>query len=168
MNSGQSFLLDSNVLMTAARQYYAFDIAPGFWLALDRKAGDGDLRSIDRVHAEINRGNDELVSWVNHTFAHYFFETGTPEVLQKYIEIITWSQEQNGYTSAVKQDFARYEHADPWLVAYALINRCVVVTLESANPATKKKIPIPIICDAFGVPWTNTFEMLRHARIQLG
>ncbi|NTU50092.1 MAG: DUF4411 family protein, partial [Desulfobulbaceae bacterium] len=40
--------------------------------------------------------------------------------------------------------------------------------LESANPATKKKIPIPIICEAFEVPWTNTFEMLRHARIQLG
>jgi hypothetical protein len=83
------------------------------------------------VHAEINRGNDELVSWVNHTFAQYFFETGTPEVLEKYIEIITWSQEQNGYTSAVKQDFARYEHADPWLVAYALINSCVAVTLPS-------------------------------------
>jgi len=28
MNFGQPFLLDSNVLMTAARQYYAFDIAP--------------------------------------------------------------------------------------------------------------------------------------------
>lgn len=78
MNSAQPFLLDSNVLMTAARQYYAFDIAPGFWSALDRKAGDGDLRSIDRVHAEINRGNDELVSWVNPLLPIIFLKPGLP------------------------------------------------------------------------------------------
>ncbi|MBC8524809.1 MAG: DUF4411 family protein [Chlorobium phaeobacteroides] len=168
MSTSQLFLLDSNVLMTAARHYYAFDIAPGFWSALDRKAGDGELRSIDRVYAEINRGNDELVSWVNHIFADYFFTTETPEVIQKYTEIIFWSQKQDGYSSAVKQDFARYDHADPWLVAYAFVNECAVVTLESANQATKKKIPIPIICDAFDVPWTNTFDMLRRKQIRLG
>ncbi len=65
MSSSQVFLLDSNVLMTAARQYYAFDIAPCFWTSLSHHAGNGELRSIDRVRDEINRGNDELVVWTN-------------------------------------------------------------------------------------------------------
>lgn len=35
MNEGPTcYLLDANVLMEAARRYYAFDIAPGFWQAL--------------------------------------------------------------------------------------------------------------------------------------
>ena len=34
---GPKFLLDSNVLITAHRLYYAFDICPGYWAAL--KAG---------------------------------------------------------------------------------------------------------------------------------
>ena len=168
MSSSQVFLLDSNVLMTAARHYYAFDIAPCFWTSLSQQAGNGELRSIDRVRDEINRGDDELVLWINQSFLNYFFETDSSDVLQKYTEIMAWSQGQNRYSSAVKTDFARFDHADPWLVAYALVHRCIIVTLESANPATRKKIPIPIICEAFGVRWLNTFDMLRHAQIQLG
>ena len=166
MSSTQVFLLDANVLMTAARNYYAFDIAPCFWTSLSQKAERGEQRSIDSVRDEINRGNDELVLWINQSFLNYFFETDSADVLQKYTEIMTWSQEQELYSSAVKDDFARFDHADPWLVAYALVNRCIIVTLESPNPATKKKIPIPIICEAFGVRWINTFDMLRPSQIQ--
>ncbi len=162
------FLLDANVLMTAARHYYAFDIAPGFWSALSKQAVNGELRSIDRVHDEINRGEDELVSWVNHTFLEYFFRTDTSEILGKYTEIITWAQAQQRYPQAVKQDFARFEHADPWLVAYACVHGCVIVTLEKHDPMTKKKIPIPNICEAFGVQCLNTFDMLRQNCVQIG
>ena len=144
MSSNKIFLLDSNVLMTAARHYYAFDIAPCFWTALNREAVHGKLRSIDRVRDEINCGNDELVLWINQSFLNYFFATDSLAVLQAYTDIMKWAQKQNRYSSAVKEDFARFNHADPWLVAYALAHRCVLVTLESADPATKKKIPIPI------------------------
>ena len=44
MSSSQLFLLDSNVLMTAARDYYAFDIAPCFWSSLCQQAGKGEVR----------------------------------------------------------------------------------------------------------------------------
>lgn len=168
MTPSPIFLLDANVLMTAARQYYAFDIVPGFWAALGRQALNGELRSIDKVHEEINQGKDDLVSWVNRTFMNYFFRTDTVEILERYTEIITWAQAQNRYTQAVKQDFARFGHADPWLVAYASVHGCVIVTLEKQDPHTKKKIPLPNICDVFGVQWINTFDMLRRNRIQIG
>lgn len=89
MTPSPIFLLDANVLMTAARQYYAFDIVPGFWAALGRQALNGELRSIDKVHEEINQGKDDLVSWVNQTFMNYFFRTDTVEILERYTEIIT-------------------------------------------------------------------------------
>jgi hypothetical protein len=168
MNPNRVYLLDANVLMTAARLYYAFDLLPNFWSVLDSQAQNGSVCSIDRVHEEINRGNDELVSWVNGTFLDYFYKTDTPAVVQAYTDIIRWSQEQRQYKQAVLDAFAGYDHGDPWLVAYAKAHQAVVVTLESANPATKKKIPLPIVCEAFGVPWTNTFDMLRESKIRLG
>lgn len=168
MTPTRVFLLDANVLMTAARFYYAFDLLPGFWSVLNSQAQNGSVCSIERVHEEINRGNDELVSWVNSTFLDYCFRTDTPAVVQAYADIIRWSQGQRQYKQAILDAFARYDHADPWLVAYAKANPSVVVTLESANPATRKKIPLPIVCEAFGVPWVNTFDMLRESQIRLG
>ncbi|MEI7787592.1 MAG: DUF4411 family protein [Chlorobiaceae bacterium] len=60
---------------------------------------------------------------------------------------------------------SRCKCSDDCLVAYALVHHCMIVTLE-VNSETKRKIPIPIICEAFGVRWLNTFDMLRLARIQ--
>jgi hypothetical protein len=36
-----------------------------------------------------------------------------------------------------------------------------VVTGEAANAAIRRRVPIPNVCDAFGVNWINTFDMLR-------
>ncbi|MFZ4526127.1 MAG: DUF4411 family protein [Chlorobium sp.] len=59
------YLLDANVLISAARLYYAFDIVPSFWNTLVQRASYGKIISIDRVCDEINRGDDELVTWIN-------------------------------------------------------------------------------------------------------
>jgi len=54
------FLLDANIFIEAHRRYYAFDIAPPFWMALINHAKNGRLLSIDRVEIELKRGGDEL------------------------------------------------------------------------------------------------------------
>ncbi len=59
------YLLDANVLISAARLSYAFDIVPGFWNTLVQQASYGKIISIDRVCDKINRGDDELVTWIN-------------------------------------------------------------------------------------------------------
>ena len=65
MSNSSIFLLDANVLINAARHYYAFDIVPVFWDKLLIHASNGKLKSIDHVKDEINRGSDELVDWIN-------------------------------------------------------------------------------------------------------
>ncbi|WP_420829404.1 DUF4411 family protein [Nannocystis pusilla] len=66
------FLLDANIFIAAKNKYYSFDLCPGFWDAL----ADGHARervySIDRVHDELRRGDDDLVEWVK-TLPDTFF-----------------------------------------------------------------------------------------------
>ena len=53
--------------------------------------------------------------------------------------------------------------ADGWLPAYALAHsNHVVVTLEELSLDAKKQVPLPNVCKQFGVPWINTFAMLRE------
>lgn len=168
MSALSVYLLDANVFITASRSYYAFDLVPGFWSALTQQADFGQIKSIDRVRDEISRGNDELSVWANGEFHDSFESTNDSNVFAQYVEIMKWSQEQGQYNSAAKAEFARAENADPWLVAYALVKGCTVVTHEVADTNIKRKIPIPNVCDAFGVEYTDTYHMLRSLRISLG
>jgi hypothetical protein len=77
---------------------------------------------------------------------------------------MTWVQAQNQFSPAAKADFAN--GADGWLVAYARAKGCVVVTQEVPAPDARRKVPIPNVCQAFDVPFVNTFEMLRALGVQ--
>ena len=162
MNGLPRFVLDTNVFIEAARRYYAFDIAPAFWGELGRQAGTGKLLSIDRVKDELARGNDDLAQWANGQFHPYFASTADRDVLRAYGEIMRWVDQQAQLSQQAKADFARAENADVWVVAYAMAKGCVVVTHEQYNPDIQRKIPIPNVCKAFGVPYVDTFEMLRR------
>lgn len=168
MSESSVFLLDTNVLIVAARHYYAFDIAPVFWDALVHHAGNGRLKSIDRVRDEIDRGDDELVEWIHGAVHDSFLPTDDALVLEKYGQIMFWAQGQQQYSESAKREFAQLELADPWLVAYAAAHHCVLVTLEERNQTIKRKIPLPNVCNAFHVDYLNTFEMLRSLQIRLG
>ena len=168
MSNSLIFLLDANVLINAARHYYAFDIAPVFWDKLLIHADDGKLKSIDHVKDEINRGSDELVDWVNGSFIDSFVPCNDPLVLAKYAEIMVWSQRHVQYSPSAKAEFAQFDLADSWLVAYAAVYNYVVVTHEEYNSTIRRRIPIPNVCDAFNVQYLNTFAMLRYLRVRLG
>jgi len=52
--------------------------------------------------------------------------------------------------------------ADPWLIAKAMVNGAIVVTLESFNPHNRKKFKIPNVCNHFNVPCLSTFTLLNQ------
>lgn len=165
MNPTPVFLLDTNVFIEAAKRYYAFDIVPGFWDMLIEKAKDGHILSIDRVKEELLRGRDKLSKWANGQFHSHFVSTKDQAVLDAYRKIIQWAYNQPQFKEGAKKDFARADNADAWLVAYAKAKSCVVVTEEKFNPDIKRKIPIPNVCEAFGVRYVDTFEMLRQVGV---
>ncbi len=154
------YVLDANVFIQAERQYYPFDLVPAFWKCLVEYAEAGHIRSVDRVKEELERVKDPLESWAQDEFDGAFASTDEEDVVSVYTDIINWAQPNRQFTDAAKADFARA--ADPWLVAYARVKTCVVVTLEQPAPSAKNKIKLPDVCLAFNVRCINTFEMLRE------
>jgi len=157
--SAPVYVLDANVFIEAARRYYAFDLAPRFWDSLVQHAANERIRSIDRVKQELERGNDELAEWAEAHFGDAFVSTNEANIIQAFGGIMAWVQAQSQFTDAAKADFAG--GADGWLVAYGKAKGYVVVTHEVLNPVVRRKVPIPNVCQAFGVQFIDTFEMLR-------
>jgi hypothetical protein len=64
-----------------------------------------------------------------------------------------------GFTPAAKMKFAT--DADGWLIAAARESGLCVVTQEVRQDGARARVPMPNVCEAFGVSYCNTFEMLR-------
>ncbi len=168
MNGGPiRYVLDADVLIEAAKRYYAFDITRRFWGALVQHAQTGLLLSIDRVKAEIDRGNDALKDWANNEFHSWFISTAEDDVVAAYRRVMQWAYSQTQFTDAAKGEFASGDNADAWVVAYALAKSCTVVTQEQFDPNIRRRIPIPNVCQAFNMQPIDTFQMLRALGVRL-
>ena len=85
-------------------------------------------------------------------------------MVASYQQVMTWAQRQSYKPSAIKKF---QSVADSWIVAYALANNWVVVTLEKSAPEAKRNIKIPDVCAGVGVTYASPFEMLRSERMRL-
>jgi hypothetical protein len=159
------YVLDTNVFIDAANRYYAFDIAPGFWDSLALLAQIGSVRSIDRVYQELSRHEDGLYDWAGNSFSVAFQSTDRGDVTLQYGQVMRWVHQQEQYFDAAIYDFA--EGADGWLVAYAKICDCTLITHEAYNNFIKRKVPLPKVCVAVDVPYTDPFTMLRELGVEL-
>jgi hypothetical protein len=160
MSTSPTYVLDANVFIEAKRRYYALDLCPGFWDALLWHQVQGAIGSIDRVRAELLRGGDDLTDWVERTMpAVCFASTDSQDVVDRFGEIVAWVQAQPQFLPAAKAESAR--SADAWLIAYAKVTGRILVTHEVLAPGAQKNVPMPNVCEAFGVPYLDTFEMLR-------
>jgi hypothetical protein len=159
MRSGARFVLDTNVFIEAHRRYYAFDICPGYWAALIAHHGGNRLCSIDRVRNELLALADALSQWAQQLPGSFFEGTSDPSVTAWFGRIVAWVQAQPQFFPAAKAAFAA--GADGWLIAYAKAQGLVIATNEVPNPAIKRRVPIPDVCNAFGVNYIQTFDMLR-------
>lgn len=155
-----TYLLDANVFIEAKRRYYGFDLCPGFWEALVWHRAADNVRSIDRVKKELLHGGDDLAEWAKRTMPEECFaSTDDPAVTAAYGRAMTWVQAQPRFLPEAKAEFAG--SVDGWLIAYASANGCVLVTHEERAPESRTSVKIPDVCDAIGVRFVNTFDMLR-------
>lgn len=162
-----SYIIDSDVLITAKNSYYAFDLCPGFWDSLLTQHHIGQVHSLDRNRQELLQGRDDdaLVHWVHHSIPHTFFlSCNNSEVAAAYGEVMLWVQNNPQFFEGAKAKFAT--GADGWLVAYARVNGLTVVTLEESRPESRNQVKLPDVCIQFGVPYQNVFTMLRALEVQ--
>ena len=167
MASDRVFVLDANVFIEAARRYYAFDLVPAFWENLIRHAANGRIKSIDRIKSELERGNDELAEWVSGPFAHAFASTEGQDFIEAYRDVMKWVNGQSQFLPVAKAEFA--SGADGWLVAYAMVKSRIVVTHEVVAADARRRVPIPNVCQMFGLPpCVDTFQTLRELGVRFG
>lgn len=83
-------LLDANAFMEASRLYYAFDIAPGFWVWLADDDLTGEVGSIDAIKDEITAGTGDLVDWAN-ALPEPFWLKNDEDVLTSMTELASWA-----------------------------------------------------------------------------
>jgi len=158
--SARIFLLDANVLITAHRAYYAFDLCPGFWNSIKDSHAKGRIFSIERVKSEWEKGKDALAKWVNDELPESFFlDDTTTEIATEFAPLMTWVKSKD-FLPAAKVKFAN--DTDGWLVATAKQKGYSVVTLEARQEGAKARVPMPNVCEEFGVEYCHTFEMLRE------
>jgi hypothetical protein len=159
-NQRIEYVMDSDALMQAHRTYYAFDICSGFWNVIENSHAQSLLVGIDKVLEEINRGEgtDDLKRWAKDKIPTTFWcTTQDSDVVAHYGQIANWVNE-NGYTQAAVAKFMK--SADGWLIAYGSAKNKTVVTQEKADPK-KGEVKIPTVCQAFGIPCIDSFNLLR-------
>ena len=160
MPTGKKYLLDANVFIEAKRRYYAFDVCPGFWECLVWHHQGAYVQSIDRVKQELELGDDDLKNWIATVMPSTCFGSSDDgAVIAEYSQMQTCAQGHAQFSQDAKAEFAA--KADAWLVAYAKVKDLVLVTHEAPAPDSRRRVPIPSVCDAFSVPYVDTFVMLR-------
>lgn len=158
------YLLDTDTLISAHRQYYPFDFCPGFWSWLEQKHGQGRIFSVDAVYAELRRGDDELSRWAKTMNQRGFFLATDDAIISDISRLAQWVSKSN-FTQAAAHEFN--DSADMLLVAFAKARDCAVVTAEKSEPARKSKIKIPDACNALQLQCINIFDMMRAENIRL-
>lgn len=161
-----TYLLDTNVFITAKNLHYGFDFCPAFWDWLILKNKEQKVFSIKRVYDEINKGHgDNLSDWAKGKGYNLFLkpEKHLPSALDKVAQFIA----SQNFEEQARKDF--FETADYYLIAHAHQSRHIIVTHESRSDSIKK-VKIPNICIGLGIKFMNPFEMLtkEEARFVLG
>ena len=161
-----TYVVDSDVFITAKNRYYSFDICPGFWKSMVHHHLEGRVFSVDRVRSELLEGRptEDLVRWLRDQVPEGFFvPVDIDEVVRAYTDIMTWAQCHPNYSDPAKAKFAT--GADGWLVAYAQVHGATVVTNERSAPESKREIKLPDVCYRFKVQPLDTFAMLRALNV---
>jgi hypothetical protein len=157
------FVIDTNVLIEAYQRYYAFDLAPKFWCEIINHVNAGSVVCVDRVRAELIKGNDDLAEWIK-TCGCSFIPTTDPKTIAAYRKLMQWAGEEERFLPQARAEFATV--ADAWIVAFAAASGNIVTTLEMPAINSRKRIKIPDACNAFSVPFVDTFTMLKRLGVK--
>ena len=155
-----AYLLDTSILIEAKDRYYGLEFCPAFWDWLAESAAAGTVYSIQKVADELDRRDDELRAWARGS-GSAIFRPFAPNIADTQRRVSEWATGSSRYIPGAAAMFLN--KADYFIVAQALGAGDTVVSAEVPSGA-RKKIKIPDACQAFNIPFKNTFEMLRAER----
>ncbi len=143
------YLLDANVLISAANGLYQLDRVPQFWGWLEEMGRQRRVAVPREIWEEFKDGKDDLASWARTAVVKEFLllkEAADPLVVQEVVS--------RGYAPDLTDSEIGELGRDPFLIAYALWARDtrVVVTGEISRPGLRRgRRKVPDVCRALGV-----------------
>lgn len=154
------FLLDANVLIDAARDYYPLEMVPEFWEWLAHHGSIGNIKMPLEIYEEVCDGNDLLAEWLRDPQIKAAILLAEEVHTDAVSHVVS-----NGYAPDLNDADIITMGRDPFLIAYGLVDpsaRCIVTT-EASRPSRKRaNRHVPDVCNGFGLSCCNTFEMTRR------
>ncbi len=153
------YLLDSNVLIDASRDYYPLDRVQPFWSWLIEMGDRGLIKIPFEIVREISQGTDLLAQWIKKDEIKRALQ-----LVEEFDGLILQRVLNEGYSHDLNDVEIQMVGQDPYLMAYALAdreNRCVVTT-ESSKPSRQRaNKKIPDVCKSLEIRCINTYIMIR-------
>jgi hypothetical protein len=138
-------------------------MATSFWAWLAGQVQVGNVVAPRRVYqeiAEVENHKDDLAQWVkNRRDKGLCIPPSKP--VQERVRVIE-AKVFELFTHPEAWEFSK--GADPWIIAHAIEDNGVVVTLESDLRPEAKKVRIPDVSNAFNVKCVDTLEMMRQLK----
>lgn len=163
-----SYLLDTNTLITAKNDFYAFDVFPCFWSWLEHETLSGTCVLLDVVVDEIRTGGDDLTNWVQNHVPQERIQRAREDfqVFTCYRTIAEMVYNDAVFSEQEKEKFLSV--ADPWLIATGKVWGDTVVTFEKHPGVGAKRVKIPAIAQRMNVRVMNLYQMMRelHANFE--
>jgi hypothetical protein len=167
MNPNTRYLIDANVFIQAKNFHYRFGFCQAFWQWLFEGHDAGLIFSIAKVRQELNDGNDDdpVKQWANQLPDTFFIaDTHDNKVMQAYGQVMQWNVGNDHYRQQAKDEFARFDKADAFLIAAAKAHGFTIVTHELGRPESKRRVLIPDAADAFNIKSIMIYDLLsQHA-----
>lgn len=158
------YILDTNVLIRSKNDM-PMDLWPTFWTKFTDMVMRGLIYSISKVKVEVEKGKDELTTWIKERIPKSFFLDLDEDIIAKYREVQNWASCRSYYKPEALNDFA--EVADAYLIATAAAKQMTLVTYEKSDPKCKSRVKIPDACIALGVQYCDLNTVLREVGIMI-
>lgn len=162
------YLLDANILITAANTYYGISSVPEFWSWLQYQGMSGRIKIPIEMYEEVLEGrkeDDELLDWVKNDTnreALVLDEASKPDLVRRVVK--------EGYASDLTDDEVEKLGRDPFLISYGLVenNRCIATTEVSKPTKTRHNRHIPDVCVALKVGCCGPWDLNKHLGFKTG
>ena len=163
------YLLDANILITAANTYYGISQVPEFWSWLQHQGTLGHVKMPIETFEEVLEGRkqgDELLDWVKSDAirtALLLEEASEAELVQRVV--------REGYANDLTDDEVEKIGLDPFLIAYGLVDaagRCIVTTEVSKPSRQRHNRHVPDVCGTMKVNCCGPWELNKHRGFKTG
>ena len=159
-----AYIFDSNIFIRSKNEM-PMEIWPTFWTRMRELIEAGHIRSSIEVKKEINRGDDELTSWIKKYAPDNFYIALDSDVMKQYEIVQQWALNNPIFTDIARQTFA--EVADAYLIATAAAKDLILVTYETSDPKCKRRVKIPDACNALSVRFCDLNTALKELNINI-